>query len=123
MDTHADWDLRMTLQRFCDFLGANYRRLRAVAECKRATVTGRQPQQLSFSFSSTELFSPADDLAQLLNLSALLVRAQFGVAHDVDEKNMGNFQSAFRFLLVRHRGMNLGGSGEALYINFSCKSR
>jgi hypothetical protein len=51
-------------------------------------------------------------------LSALLVSAQFGVAHDVDEKDMGDFQSEFRFLLVRHRGMNLGGSGEALYINF-----
>jgi len=60
---------------------------------KRATITGWQPQQFSFSFSSAELLSPAHDLAQLFNLSALLVNAQFGIAHDVDEKNVGDFQS------------------------------
>jgi hypothetical protein len=69
------------------------------------------------------LFSPAHDLAQLLNVSALFISAQFGIAHDVDEKNVGDFQSEFRFLFVRHRGMNLGGSGEGLYINFSPNSR
>jgi hypothetical protein len=51
-------------------------------------------------------------------LSALLVNTQFGIAHDVDEKNMGDLQSESRFLFVRHRGMNLGGSAEALYMNF-----
>jgi hypothetical protein len=70
-----------------------------------------------------ELLSPADDLAQRINLRALLVNPQFGIAHDVDEKNVGDFQSEFRFLFVPHRGMNLGGSGEGLYINFSRKSR
>ena len=109
----------MTLQRFGDFLGAKYRCLRIVAEGKRAAVTSWQTQQLSFSFSGAKLFSPTHDLAQLLNLSALLISAQFGIAHDVDEKNMGDFQSEFRFPFVPHRGMNLGGSGEALYINFS----
>jgi hypothetical protein len=48
-------------------------------------------------------------------LSALPVNAQFGIAYDVDDKNL---QSAFRFLFVRHRGMNLGGSCKTLYINF-----
>ena len=56
-------------------------------------------------------------------MSALLVNAQFGITHDVDEKNVGDFQSAFRFLFVRHRGMNLGGSGDALYINFCRQKR
>src|SRR4029077_9251248 len=99
-------------------LGAKYRRLRVVAESKRATVTGRQTQQLSFSLSGAELLSPAHDLAQRLNLSALLVSAQLGITHDVDEKNVGDFQSKFRFPFVRHRRMNLGGSGKTLYINF-----
>ena len=69
------------------------------------------------------MLSPAHDLAQLLHLSALFVSAQFGIAHDVDEKNVGDFQSEFRFLFVRHRGMNLGGSGKALYINFLTEER
>ena len=64
------------------------------------------------------MLGPAHDLAQLLHLSALLVSAQFGIANDVDEKNMGDFQPEFRFLFVRHWGMNLGGSGKALYIIF-----
>jgi hypothetical protein len=34
---------------------------------------------------------------------------------------VGDFQSEFRFLFVPHRGMNLGGSDAALYINFSRK--
>jgi hypothetical protein len=68
------------------------------------------------------LLSPADDLAQLLNLRALLVNAQFGIAHDVDEKNVGDFQSEFRFLFLPHPRMNLGGSGEVLYTNFLGKS-
>jgi hypothetical protein len=57
-----------------------------------------------------------------MNLSALFVNPQFGIAHDVDEKNVGDFQSEFRFLFIPHRGMNLGGSCKALYINFSPKS-
>jgi hypothetical protein len=56
------------------------------------------------------------------SISALLVDAQFGIAHDVDEKNVCDLQSEFRFLFVPHRGFNLGGSGDALYINFSPKS-
>jgi len=31
---------------------------------------------------------------------------------------VGDFQSEFRFLFVSHRGMSLGGSCKALYINF-----
>jgi hypothetical protein len=50
------------------------------------------------------------------------VNAQFRIAHDVDEKNVGDFQSEFRFLIVAHRVINLGGSREVLYTNFG-KSR
>ena len=118
VDAHAHPNLGMTLECLGDFLGAKYRCLRVVTESKRAAVTGRQSQQLSFSFSGAVLLGPPHDLAQLLYLSALLVNAQFGIAHDVDEKNMGDLQSDFRFRFVRHRGMNLGGSDKALYINF-----
>jgi hypothetical protein len=108
--------------RLGNFLGTKYRCLRAVAEGERAAVTGRQSQQFSFGLSDSELLSPPHDLAQLLNLDALLVNAQFGIAHDVDEKNMGDLPPEFRFLFVRHRGMNPDGSGKALYINFLRKN-
>ena len=119
MDAHANTDLRISFQRFGNFFGAKNRCLRAVAESKRAAVTGRQSQQFSFRFSSAELLSSANDLAQFLDLGALLVNAQLGIADDVNEKDMGYLQSELRFLLVAHRGMNLGGFGEALYLIFT----
>jgi len=74
---------------------------------KRATVTGWQQQQFPFRFSGAELLGPAHDLAQLLDLSALFVNAQFGIAHDVDEKDIGDFQFNLFFNLSRHGGKKL----------------
>jgi hypothetical protein len=52
-------------------------------------------------------------------LRALFRGTQLGITHDVDEKNVGDFQPEFRFLFLAHRGMNLCSSAEALYIIFT----
>jgi hypothetical protein len=87
-------------------------------ESKHAAIAGRQPEQLSFHLSGWNCSVPRTISRNVSNLSALFVNPQFGIAHDVDEKNVGDFQSEFRFLLGSHRGVNLGGSGKGLYINF-----
>ena len=46
----------------------------------------------------------AHDLAQFLNVRALLSSAQFGIADDVDEKDVRDLEAEFRFLLVGHIG-------------------
>jgi hypothetical protein len=72
-----------------------------------------------FAFYVADPRSSIHHLEQIKNFAHLL---GFWQSFDVDEKNVGDRQSEFRFLFVRHRGMNLGGSGEALYINFLRKS-
>src|SRR6476469_10630414 len=75
-----------------------------VAKVKRAAVTGRQTEKFSFGFGNAKLVGSAHDLAQCLNVRALLCGAQFGVADNVDEKDVRDLEAEFRFLLVGHIG-------------------
>ena len=59
-----------------------------VAKDERAAVTGRQTEEFSFGLGSAKLVGSAHDLAQFLNVRALLCGAQFGIADDVDEKDV-----------------------------------
>src|SRR6202030_2669575 len=101
VDAHPNRKLRMVPQRFANFDGTQNRRFQT-AEDERATVAGRQAQQFSLGFSRAKLLGTADDFAQFLNLRALLSRAQLGIAHDVDEEHVRDFESQFWFLIFSH---------------------
>jgi hypothetical protein len=71
-----------------------------VAKDQRASVTGRQTEEFSFGFGSAKLVGSTHDLAQCLNVRALLCGAQFGITDDVDKEDVRDLKAEFRFLLV-----------------------
>ena len=103
VDSHSDAKFRMIPERVGNLNRAKDGHFQ-VAKDERAAVTGRQTEEFSFGFGSAKLVGSAHDLAQFLNVRALLCGAQFGIADDVDEKNMRDLEAEFRFLLVGHIG-------------------
>ena len=103
VNTHADAKFRMIPQRVGNLNRAKNWRFQ-VAKDERAAVTGRQTEEFSFGFGGAKLVGSAHDLAQFLNVRALLCGAQFGIADDVDEKDVRDLEAEFRFLLVGHVG-------------------
>src|SRR6476469_5719180 len=94
-----------------------------VAKDKRAAVTGRQTEEFSFGFGGAKLVGSAHDLAQFLNVRALLCGAQFGIADDVDEKDVRDLRRSFVFCSSGISGVILRGYGESLYMNFFKEKR
>ena len=103
MNAHSNTQFRIILQRLRDFQGAQCRCFRIVSEHECSTVTCRQTQQLAFGLGRTELFRPAHDLPQFLNLLGLFVDAQFGVTNNVDEEDMRDLHSQFVCFGFGHR--------------------
>ena len=90
MNTHAQFQLGMYLQRFADFERAFDRRFRAVEKHQRHPVASWKPDQLAGGFGGTDLLGVSDNLGQLLLELALLVDKQFRVTNHVHEQDMSD---------------------------------
>jgi hypothetical protein len=74
----------MLLQRFADLERTSHRLFRTVEEEERHPVSGRHPDQFTFSFGGPKTFGAPHDLIQLLEQLNLRIDQQFRVTDHVD---------------------------------------
>src|SRR5215471_7943135 len=92
----------MLLDGAANFQRAFHRRFRRVVKDQRHPITGWNGDQAMISFRFPELLRLADDLVERLELAALLIDQELGVADDVDKEHVGYLELDLLFDL-RHR--------------------
>jgi hypothetical protein len=92
MNSHPQSNLGMALQRLADFQRAPNRSFRVIEEDKGHPVSHWKPKQPVRRCRTPELIRVAHDFIQLLLRPPLVVDQQFGVAHNVHEQDVGNFE-------------------------------
>src|SRR5262249_10670290 len=92
----------MLLYRAANFQRAFHRRFRRIVKDQRHPITGWNCYQAMVRVGFPELFRLADDLVERLELAALLIDQELGVADDVDKEHVGYFELDLLFDL-RHR--------------------
>src|SRR5438105_11850355 len=65
-------------------------------------IAGRDLEQLILTFRFAKFIRRLDDLIQFLNGGALIVARHPGISHDVDEKDVRNFERDLLFYFSRH---------------------
>src|SRR5215831_6206153 len=88
--------------RTTNFQRAFHRRFRRIIKNQRHPVAGWNCYQPMVSVGFPKLFRLADDLVQRLELAALLIDQELGVADDVDKEHVGYLELDLLFNL-RHR--------------------
>jgi len=100
---HAQSQIRVLLfDRAADLECAFHRIFRAAIENQRHAIAGREFKQLVVASSFAEFVRRLNDLIQLFDGSPLIVGRHFGIRHDVDKKDVGDFELNFLFNLGRH---------------------
>ncbi|MDQ3315015.1 MAG: hypothetical protein M3505_10395 [Verrucomicrobiota bacterium] len=90
--THAEFELRMTLQSLRDLQRTSHGRVWTGEKGERHSVSSGQPHQFAYGFRRAELFRPPDDLIQLTQKFALPIDRQLGITDDVREQDMRDFE-------------------------------
>jgi len=124
VDSHSNLQPRVGLERFTDLKGTKHRRFRSRPKNQRSAVTGWKPQQFAFGLRRFELFCRLNNRLQRLELFALLINQQFGIADDVDEQDMSDFE----LQLWRRRGRRLFLTESAVFnepisVNWTIRQR
>jgi hypothetical protein len=68
---------------------------------------------LSGRFGFAELIGAASDLVESIEQRTLIVNQQFGIAYDVDEKDVRQLQLDFLFDLSRHVARQINNKDKA----------
>jgi hypothetical protein len=73
MDTHAQLNTWIALQRLADFHRRFHRRFGVVEKYQRYPITSRQPNQLTFRLRFLKMDSATDNLIQLREYFGLVI--------------------------------------------------
>jgi hypothetical protein len=102
VNAHAQFDLRVTLQRTADFNGAADGCFGRIKEDESHPIPRWNPDQFAGLFGGSNLLRATDRVVELLLNFPLFVEEQFGITDHVHEQDMTYLQLRVRARVRRH---------------------